>query len=84
MVRIVTKDIIKLNKDSAHVHTPVNATYSVFSSGGNDYFQIDTYGSAGRKLPGKCSQTIQLDRENLIELIRTAVAEMKITKDEIF
>ena len=38
-------------------------TYSVFEIDGQKYFQIDTYGKSDREIPGKISQTIQLDKE---------------------
>jgi hypothetical protein len=47
---------------SNHVHGEAPCTYTVFQDDSGDRFlQIDTYGSATRKLRGKKSQSIQLD-----------------------
>ena len=52
------------------VHGPVNCTYSVFDEDGRRYLQIDTYGSAQRKIRGMKSQTIQLDEQTARQLKR--------------
>ena len=55
------------------VHREVEATYTSFELGGKRYFQIDTYGTKDRKIPGKRSQSFQIDREaaaRLVELLR--------------
>ncbi|MFR5731522.1 MAG: methionyl-tRNA formyltransferase [Clostridium sp.] len=41
----------------------MQATYSVFEKTGQKYFQIDTYGKSDREIPGKISQSFQLDKE---------------------
>lgn len=61
--------------DKGGIHEPVTCGWRVFGSGPETILQLDTYGAAGRKYPGKISQSIQLDREGaaaLIELIRQA------------
>jgi hypothetical protein len=45
------------------IHEEIQATYTTFERDGRVFVQIDTYGTAHRKAPGKRSQTIQLDRE---------------------
>lgn len=45
------------------LHKEIGATYSVFGIDEKRIVQIDTYGSVDREIPGKKSQTIQLDRE---------------------
>ncbi len=45
------------------LHKEIAATYSAFGIGDKRIVQIDTYGSPSREIPGKKSQTIQLDRE---------------------
>ncbi|MBC7150405.1 MAG: methionyl-tRNA formyltransferase [Rhizobium sp.] len=45
------------------LHKEIGATYSVFGIDDKRIVQIDTYGSVDREIPGKKSQTIQLDRE---------------------
>ena len=53
------------------VHEPVEATYSVFvDDEGRRYLQIDTYGSAGRQMRGKKSQSVQFGPEAIGALRR--------------
>ncbi len=63
MAQIDIKTIEKLNKERNFVHEKVYATYSSFDNMGEHYVQIDTYGKSDRDLPGKISQSIQLDYE---------------------
>ncbi|MDR0949745.1 MAG: methionyl-tRNA formyltransferase [Lachnospiraceae bacterium] len=66
MARINKLQRIEKNRNS--IHNISQATYSVFTLGGNKYFQIDTYGSNFRENPGVCSQSIQLNKETAMEL----------------
>ena len=50
------------------VHDEIDAEYFVFERDGKKLFQIDMYGRSHREVPGKTSQTIQLDREAAIML----------------
>jgi hypothetical protein len=51
------------------VHTETYATYAIVVDGAGDkHLQIDTYGSATRKLPGKKSQSIRLTPEAVEQL----------------
>ncbi len=51
------------------VHDEVEATYSVFEdTNGDVYLQIDTYGSKGRAVPGKTSQSVQFGPAGLAAL----------------
>lgn len=55
------------------LHKEISATYSVFGIDDKLIVQIDTYGSPGREIPGKKSQTLQLDREGgerLFEILK--------------
>lgn len=49
--------------DRNSLHEEIDASYSVFERDGRVLLQIDTYGRDTREIPGKKSQTIQLDRE---------------------
>ena len=52
-------------------HTETECTYSlVKDKNGAKYLQIDTYGSAARKLEGKKSQSIRFAAEAVSELRR--------------
>jgi len=44
------------------IHDENRATYTVFERDGRMFIQIDTYGRDERQIPGKKSQTVQLDR----------------------
>ena len=50
------------------IHGEVECGYAAFESGGRRYLQLDTYGSDERVMPGKVSQSIQLDDESAREL----------------
>jgi len=50
-------------------HEEVKCTYSVvIDHKGEKLLQLDTYGSSGRKIPGKKSQSIQLNSEAIKQL----------------
>jgi len=50
------------------VHEPVECGWRAFTAEGERILQLDTYGSAERKLQGKVSQSIQLDEKAAREL----------------
>jgi hypothetical protein len=56
--------------NKGRVHGEVECGYAIFESEGNRYLQLDTYGSADRVIPGKVSQTVQLDESAAKELLR--------------
>jgi hypothetical protein len=59
----------KITLQRNQVHKPVHCTYSAFQDdGGEWHLQLDTYGSAKRKLKGKKSQTIQLNESAIRQL----------------
>lgn len=41
-----------------------------FTSQGDTFLQLDTYGSADREIPGKTSQSIQVDHAGAEQLMR--------------
>ena len=58
-------------------HTEVEATYSIVrDDDGHTFIQIDTYGSRGREIPGKKSQSLRFSPE--------AVAELKVLLSQYF
>ena len=60
-------DPLKLEIDSKH--TDVNYTYSIVTDDkGKKHLQIDTYGSATRKITGKKSQSIRFSPEAIKQL----------------
>lgn len=52
------------------LHKPVSCGWRAFRVGEKSILQLDTYGSADRRIPNKVSQSIQIDREGASELIR--------------
>lgn len=57
------------------VHEEIEATYTVFERDGRGLVQIDSYGREDRQIPGKKSQTIQLDKRGaaaLVEILKGA------------
>ena len=60
--------------DRNSVHDEIKATYSVFRNENKIFLQIDTYGRDTRDMPGKKSQSLQLDQEGakaLYEILKT-------------
>ncbi len=52
----------RVEKTRNYVHQETTCTYSVFTTEvGKKYFQLDTYGSADRKILAKVSQSIQFE-----------------------
>ena len=58
------------------VHQSVDASFHVFELDGVEYLQIDPYGSAGRQIAGKVSQSIQFGPEGISQL-RSILVRMK-------
>ena len=56
--------------ESTRVHDDVDCGYRMFSAQGERYVQLDTYGLAQRAIPGKVSQSIQLDRSAAEKLVK--------------
>jgi hypothetical protein len=52
------------------IHDEISASYTVFERDGRRFIQIDSYGRDEREIPGKKSQTIQLDRDGAQQLYR--------------
>lgn len=59
----------EVNTDRQALHGPVQCGWRVFTVKGETVLQLDTYGSADRKLLGKVSQSIQLNRQAAGELL---------------
>lgn len=74
VARISIDSLSQTHKERNSVHEVVRSTYTTFlTADGTRYFQIDTFGTAGREHPEKISQSIQLDAEaarTLIELLK--------------
>jgi hypothetical protein len=57
---------ISLERDSTH--SEASCTYSVIQGDAGKSLQIDTYGSAHRKMPDKKSQSIRFSPEAIAQL----------------
>jgi hypothetical protein len=64
------KRFTRAGKTIGRVHGGVECGYAIFDADGERYLQLDTYGSAAREIPGKTSQSIQLDSDSAAELKR--------------
>jgi hypothetical protein len=59
--------------ERTRVHGEVECGYTHFEAHGRRYLQLDTYGSQARRIPGKTSQTIQLDIDGARRLMNILV-----------
>jgi hypothetical protein len=65
----IVKKLYPIYLDRASKHSYVNCTYAIITDDlGDKYLQIDTYGSATRKIPGKKSQSIRFSPEAIDQL----------------
>lgn len=66
----IVRKLIRITLDRDSKHSEVNdCTYSIIEGeDGRKSLQIDTYGSALRKIPGKKSQSIRFSPEALQQL----------------
>jgi len=56
-------------RSSVH-RSEVECGWAIFTTAGRTYLQLDTYGSQTRAIPGKVSQTIQVDEDAARQLKR--------------
>jgi hypothetical protein len=62
------KKFTRKDRDRVSLHDEIEATYTSVERDGRFLLQIDTYGRNTRQVPGKQSQTIQLDSEGAYAL----------------
>ena len=66
--------------ETKSVHRTVEASYFIVTDAeGNKYLQIETYGSADRKIKGKTSQAIQFDKESASQLFDILKQEFQLS-----
>ncbi|RLQ89567.1 methionyl-tRNA formyltransferase [Notoacmeibacter ruber] len=51
------------------LHDPIEAIYYLHEKDGRKLFQLNTMGRDSREIPGKVSQSIQLDQESAEQLV---------------
>lgn len=78
MAQINLENFKRFEKDRNTVHNKVAATYSVFEIHGEKYFQIDSYGNSDREMPGKISQSFQLDKKTAEYLVNLITKEFDL------
>lgn len=62
------KNFVPKNIERYSIHDGIDAQYAAFERDGRFLLQIDTYGRNTREIPGKVSQSIQLDRNSAMAL----------------
>lgn len=60
------------------VHDTIEASFTSFNDGDRKFVQIDTHGRATREIPGKKSQTIQLDEAGARKLVAILTREFDL------
>ena len=65
---VVVRKLEPQTLETGSPHTDVECTYSIVDSKEGRYLQIDTYGSATRKIPSKKSQSIRFAPEAIKQL----------------
>jgi hypothetical protein len=73
----LVRKFVPLELQRSTLHDEIEAKYAVFQKDGQGFVQINTYGRSTRDIPGKVSQSLQMDRqgaEQLIEILRKAFA----------
>jgi len=68
-------ELLPMERNS--LHDEVKATYTAFNHDGRILLQIDTYGRPDREIPGKKSQSIQLDEGGARELFEIMRQEFR-------
>ena len=64
------RTFVEKHMERNSIHDEIEASYSVFENDGRVFVQIDSYGRDERQIPGKKSQTIQLDKQGAAELCK--------------
>jgi len=73
MAQIDIADFKKAAQSRNQIHQPVKTTYFFFRRDGEEYFQLNTFGSPHREFGKIPSQKIQLDRKAakaLVEILQ--------------
>jgi hypothetical protein len=72
----IVRKLDRITLEHGSPHFEVNCTYSIIQADDGKSLQIDTYGSAHRKMPDKKSQSIRFSPEAISQL-------RKILSDEL-
>lgn len=66
LIRKFERGTLKRNS----IHDAIDAKYAIVRTDDRTFVQIDTFGRDSREIPGKKSQTIQLDKHSGLQLIK--------------
>ena len=66
----VVRDFEPKELECSSKHSEVHATVSTVEADGEKLVQIDTYGSSGRLMPGKVSQSLRLSKSAFEQLMK--------------
>jgi hypothetical protein len=64
----IVRKLKRITLEHRAAHYEVDCTYSIIDEAGYKSLQIDTYGSAHRKMPDKKSQSIRFSPEAIAQL----------------
>jgi hypothetical protein len=64
----VVRKLKRISLEQGSKHSEVDCTYSIIHDDDGKSLQIDTYGSAHRKMPNKKSQSIRFSPEAIDQL----------------
>jgi hypothetical protein len=70
MALLQTTSFSEITKDRNQIHECTESSFTIFSKDGRTIFQIDTFGTSHRRVPGKISQSLQIDKEMAEVLIQ--------------
>lgn len=68
MAKLTPCNISKIEKVN-RIHDDALCTYNTFEHEGMKYIQFDTYGSSGRVMKDKISQSIQFDKNTAVFMV---------------
>jgi hypothetical protein len=72
----IVKKLERITLEHGVPHSEVNCTYSIIQGDDGKSLQVDTYGSAHRKLPDKKSQSIRFSPEAISQLRKILSEEL--------
>jgi hypothetical protein len=72
----IVRKLKRITLDHASPHLDVDCTYSIIQDKEGTSLQIDTYGSAHRKMPDKKSQSIRFSPEGIAQLREILLKEI--------
>lgn len=72
----IVRKLKRITLEHGSSHSEVNCTYSIVQNEEGKSLQVDTYGSAHRKMPDKKSQSIRFSPEAIAQLREILTKEL--------